>query len=72
MRTRINFDEVSVKAVKRWTDADGKKRQETKKFLQTLNPFNRGADGLPKSREQIMREITAEKNDWLAEVKGDE
>ena len=63
---RVNFNEVWIKATKRWTDENGKKRQKTKKFYQTLNPFNRDADGNPKSREQIMSEIMAERAEWLA------
>lgn len=63
--TRYVFDEVSVKGVRRWIDTDGKKRQETRKFYQTVNPYNKGADGMPKSREQIYAEVQAERNAWL-------
>ncbi len=63
---RLNFEEVSIKATRRWTDENGKKRQQTRKFFQTINPFNKGADGLPKSRDQIMSELQAEKAAWLA------
>ena len=63
---RVNFEEVSIKATRRWTDENGKKRQQTRKFFQTINPFNNGADGLPKSRDQIMSELQAEKTAWLA------
>lgn len=68
MRTRrINFDEVAVKGTKQWIDKDtGKRRQETRKFFQTVNPFNKGANGLPKTRDQILDEIRAERDAWLA------
>jgi hypothetical protein len=59
------FQEVSVKGVKRWVE-DGKKRQLTKKFHQTLNPYNRNPDGSVKTRQEILKEITKEKNIWLA------
>lgn len=62
---RITFDEVAVKATRRWTDEGGKKRQETRKFFQTVNPFNKNADGSVKTRDQIMREITAKRDEWL-------
>lgn len=62
---RISFDEISVKGTRRWTDENGRKRQQTKKFYQTVNPFNIGADGLPKTREQISIEVTAERDVWL-------
>jgi hypothetical protein len=64
---RINFDEVAIKATRCWADENGKKRQETKKFWQTINPFNKGEDGLPKSRDQILREIKAQRDAWLSE-----
>ena len=66
---RITFNEVAVRATKRWTDpVTGKRRQQTRKFYQTINPFNKGTDGLPKSREQIIQEITAERDEWLAQT----
>jgi len=64
---RIRFECVTHKAVKRWVDADGKKHQQTMKFMQTLNPFNKDADGFPKSREQIWKELKAQAAAWLAQ-----
>jgi hypothetical protein len=64
--TRIICQEVSVKATRRWVDADGKKRQETRKFWQTVNPFNRKADGSLKTEADIRAEINAERDAWLA------
>jgi hypothetical protein len=63
---KCTFSEVAVKGTKRWTE-DGKRKYKTKKFFQTINPFNKNADGTQKSREQILEEINKEKNDWLAE-----
>ena len=63
---RITFDEVSVKRTFRWIDpATGRARQETKKFFQTVSPFNRTASGEIKSREQIRFEITREADLWM-------
>lgn len=63
---RYTFNEVAIKATRKWIDADGKKRQQTRKFLQTLNPFNRNAKGDPKSRDEIMTELIAERDAWLS------
>lgn len=63
---RINFDEVAIKATKTWTDAGGKKRQKTRKFYQTISPFNLNKAGLPKGREEIWPELRAERDAWLA------
>ena len=65
--TRYVFNEVSIKRTRRWKDAEsGKQRQETRKFFQTINPFNTNAAGLPKDRDEIMAEIKAEGDAWLA------
>ena len=61
------FDEVSVTATKRWKE-DGKPRQKTKKFYQTINPFNKNTDGSAKTRQQIMVEIVAQRQAWLDEA----
>jgi hypothetical protein len=61
---KVTFNEVSIKATKRWKE-DGKTRMKTRKFYQTLNPFNKNADGAAKTRDQIMTEITAERDAWL-------
>lgn len=66
MRVRLTFDKVSIKGVKRWTE-NGKRRQQTKEFMHTLNPFNKNADGTVKTREQIMLELLAERDAWLKE-----
>ena len=63
---RIIFEEVSLKATKRWTDASGKKRQATKKLWQTINPFNTNSDGSERTREQIMVALIAERDEWMA------
>lgn len=64
---KYTFNEVSVKATKRWKDENGRWKTKTKKFYQTLSPFNKNIDGSLKSREQIMSEIMAEREGWLSE-----
>lgn len=64
---RMSFEEVAVKATKRWKDKDGKVRQKTKTFYQTINPFNKNLDGTIKTRDQIMSEIIARRDAWLKE-----
>ncbi len=64
--TRIRFDEISIKRTFRWRDpVTGKPRQETKKFCQTVNHSNVGADGSPKTRGAIMLEIEQQARLWL-------
>lgn len=59
------YPEVSIKGVKRWTDSEGKKRQATKKFWQTLSPFNTKPDGTRKTEGEIRAELIKEREEWL-------
>ncbi len=62
---RYNFNKISTKRTLRWTDADGKRHQETREFFQTVNPFNVGKDGVPKSEQEIRAEIHAKADAWI-------
>jgi hypothetical protein len=69
---RITFDKIELKATRRWIDPEtGKKRQQTKTFMQTVNPFNKLPDGTVKDRVTIMAELHAERRDWLADTSGE-
>jgi hypothetical protein len=46
-------------------DKDGRRRQKTEKFYQTVNPFNKNKDGSLKTREQIYKEVCQERDKWL-------
>lgn len=72
MRISTTFEEVFVKATHYYKDENGKKRQKTRKFFQTLNPYNKGEDGFPKSRQQIYKEISAEADAWIVSMKAQE
>lgn len=60
----VRFQEIKLHGIRRWKDADGKRRQETKVFSQTLNPFNKNAAGIPKSSSEIWDELRAEAKAW--------
>lgn len=63
----VRFREVAIRGTHRWKDTEGKWHQQTRRFWQTLSPFNRDADGDPKSAAQIMAEIQQERIAWLGE-----
>jgi hypothetical protein len=67
---RINFQEVSITATRKWKTPDGKRRQETKKFYQTINPFNKNPDGSVKTRREIEDELVLRRNEWLTQKEG--
>lgn len=70
--TRIVFAEVSLKAVFQWKDRPtGRTRQRTRKFSQTINPWNKNAAGQPKSREEIWAELKSERDLWLLKSRND-
>lgn len=66
MKSRImNFEEISIIHTKRWVDEiTGKKRQKTKKFWMTLNPFNKNPDGSARTSRDIYRELDKKKKEW--------
>jgi len=70
-RVTIRFDEIVVKGVFRWKAADGKTRQETKRFSQTVNPFNKNSAGLVKTAGEIQRELMTERDLWLLQRRND-
>ena len=63
--TTIRFQEVKIRAVRRWTE-NGKRKQETKVFMQTVNPFNKNAAGFVKTSSEIVEELRAERDAWMA------
>jgi hypothetical protein len=70
MRTRrIHFEQITVKAIRRWKDKHGLRKQETRSFTQTLNPFNLNARGVPKSRQEILAELYVQSAAWHQEAK---
>lgn len=59
------FNAVTVKRIKRGKCSKcGAKCQVTKRFFQTLNPFNKNAAGLPKTASEIRAEETAKADAW--------
>ncbi len=64
----INFQEVSIIGEKSGKCQCCKKScRVKKKFYQTLNPFNRNSDGFVKSRQEIMKEINSERENWMSQ-----
>lgn len=47
--------------------ACGKKLRRQRTFMQTLNPFNKNADGQPKTELEILRELNDQAKTWEAQ-----
>jgi hypothetical protein len=63
-----SFEKVTHRAEKRVPcTICGRKMTRAKTFWQTLNPFNKNADGDVKSREEIYRELKAEADAWKSQ-----
>jgi len=45
----------------------GKTLRRAMTFDQTINPYNRNADGTVKNREEILLELRAEADEWTAQ-----
>lgn len=65
-----NFEEVSLHGYKtvKCAGGCGRRLQRTKKFYQTLNPFNKDKRGRIKGREQIYKELNEENKKWKTEA----
>jgi len=63
--TTYRYAEVAWPTSKRLQCPDcGKKLRRQTTFSQTLNPFNRNAEGQPKTRQEILAELRAEAAEW--------
>ena len=66
--TTSTFNEVSIRAEKSGKCIIcGKKRKRVRKFWQTLNPFNKKADGTVKSPSDIREELAVKVRKWKEE-----
>jgi hypothetical protein len=66
--TTYTYERVETRGYKRGPcTICGKHAERSMTFGQTLNPFNKNADGEVKIRAEIMCEITAQRNAWQAE-----
>jgi len=65
----VTFNEIAIHGMKSVKCAGGCRRtlKRSRKFYQTLSPFNKNAAGELKSRDQIWDELQAERRAWLAE-----
>ncbi|HDV9097244.1 TPA: hypothetical protein QIZ65_004082 [Enterobacter kobei] len=63
--TTTRFDEISTFAEKSGKcDVCGKACKRREKFYQTLNPFNKNADGSVKTYQEIRKEIELKAIEW--------
>lgn len=66
---RYTFDEVKIYADKTTKCRGcGKRLKRSKKFSQTLNPFNKRTDGTVKTPEDIYAELRIEAKQWQTEA----
>lgn len=64
----VRFEEVSRWAAKTVRCAKcGKRLRRQRTFSQTINPWNRTADGRMKTRDDIVAELEAEIEEWKAQ-----
>lgn len=61
----VAFEQVKLRGIRKWIDPEtGKRRQKTRWFCQTVNPFNKNPDGTVKTRTDIFRELQQKRHDW--------
>jgi hypothetical protein len=66
---RLTFNEVAIRPTKtvKCAGGCGRRLKRTTKIFQTINPFNKTADGAIKTREDIYTELYAKATAWKAE-----
>jgi hypothetical protein len=63
--TTYRFEEVKYHVTKKTVCTGcGKKLMRSTTFSQTINPFNKNADGAMKTRREIWHELAAEAEAW--------
>lgn len=65
--TRITFGQITIYGEKSGKCACGKRRKRHRRFYQTINPFNKNAQGAPKSADEIRAELRATRDAWMQE-----
>lgn len=65
---RVNFQEVAIRSSKSGCCPRCDKRaSRSEKFWQTINPFNKTADGRVKGRNDIYAELMIKRDAWAQE-----
>jgi len=59
LNVRMRYQKVNSKGKKAWA-------QKTEKISATMNPFNRNAEGRPKSEEEIQEHLKVKAQEWIA------
>jgi hypothetical protein len=68
MSQTITFREVAIRGSKTAECTGcGRKLRRSRKFWQTLNPFNKNAAGEQKSATEIQEELFTERRAWVDE-----
>lgn len=69
MRQTITFNEVAIQGQKsvKCAGGCGRRLKRSRKFYQTLSPFNKNRARELKTRDEIYTELKAERDTWLAE-----
>jgi len=66
--TRYVFDAIQTSRTKKGVCVKcGKRRQKTKRFTETINPFNKNANGTPKTRDQVQESVIEKARVWMSE-----
>lgn len=70
MITTVTFSEVAIHGQKsvKCTKGCGRRLKRSKKFWQTLSPFNKNAAGEVKTRDEIYEQLRDERRVWLNEA----
>lgn len=68
---RGNEMKIVFEEVKSWGQrtivVDGKKKRQSKTFMQTINPFNKNLDGTVKTYGEVLKSVENERDKWVSD-----
>jgi hypothetical protein len=67
---RITFESIKASAAAHFKCTEcGKRRKRATTIEHTVSPFNKNANGVPKSREQVQLDVQREARAWTVNTK---
>lgn len=61
----LPFELISVTGTKTWMHVDGETREIVRTFAMRVSPLARNWDGSRMTREQVLKEVEAQRDAWL-------
>lgn len=61
----IKFEEIKLKAKKKYVCDCGKRLSKQTTIICTVNPFNKKADGVARNRTEVYEQAILQRDEWI-------